>query len=43
MHSNPVGLLLTSTIGEMQNIIEEKQALIDALIAENDKLKKQQA
>ena len=36
-------LLLTSTIGEMQNIIEEKQALIDALIAENDKLKKQQA
>ena len=34
-------LLLTSTIGEMQNIIEEKQALIDTLMKENDKLKKQ--
>ncbi len=33
---------LIATIGEMQSIIEEKQKAIDTLVAENDKLKKQQ-
>ncbi len=32
---------LIATIGEMQSIVEEKQKAIDALQAENDKLKKQ--
>lgn len=32
---------LIATIGEMQAIVEEKQQAIDALQAENDKLKKQ--
>jgi len=32
---------LIATIGEMQSIVEEKQQAIDALQAENDKLKKQ--
>lgn len=32
---------LIATIGEMQSIIEEKMQAIDALQAENDKLKKQ--
>ena len=32
---------LTATIGEMQSIIEENQKVIDALMSENDKLKKQ--
>jgi len=31
---------LISTIGEMQTIIEEKQKAIDALLSENEKLKK---
>ena len=32
---------LIATIGEMQSIVEEKQHTVDALQAENDKLKKQ--
>ena len=32
---------LMATIGEMQSIIKEKQSLIDALMDENHKLKKQ--
>lgn len=32
---------LIATLGEMQSIIEEKQQAIDALMAENDKLKTQ--
>lgn len=34
-------MLLTSTIGEMKSIIEEKQQLINALQSEIEKLKKQ--